>query len=85
VNAQGLNQVISPGVDIFPAFNPATTLSSASPGSISISTFDKNFKPSDTQIWDLNLQQSFTNSVILQIGYVGSKGTHLRHVRHQSQ
>jgi len=77
VNAGGLNQVISSGVDIFPAFNPATTLSSASPGSIKISTFDKNFKPSDTQIWDLNLQQSFSSSVILQIGYVGSKGTHL--------
>ena len=77
VNAQGLNQVISSGVGIYPAFNPATTLSSAAPGSISISTFDKNFKPSNTQLWDLNLQQSFTNSVILQIGYVGSKGTHL--------
>ena len=28
-------------------------------------------------MWDLNIQQSITNSVVLQIGYVGSKGTHL--------
>jgi hypothetical protein len=76
VNAQGLNQVIRPGVDIFPAFSNAN-LASASPGSVSISTFDKNFRPSSTQIWDLNIQQSITNSVILQIGYVGTKGTHL--------
>jgi Carboxypeptidase regulatory-like domain/TonB dependent receptor len=76
VNAQGLNQVIQPGVDIYPTIAAASG-AAASPGSINISTFDKNFKPSDTQIWDLNLQHSFTNSVILQIGYVGTKGTHL--------
>jgi outer membrane receptor protein involved in Fe transport len=76
VNAQGLNQVIQPGVDIYPTIAAASG-ASASPGSISISTFDKNFKPSDTQIWDLNLQHSLTNSVLLQIGYVGTKGTHL--------
>lgn len=76
VNAQGLNQVIQSGVDIFPAFSPAS-IANASPGSISISTFDKNFRPSDTQIWDLNIQRSITNSVIAQIGYVGTKGTHL--------
>jgi hypothetical protein len=75
VNAQGLNQVIKPGVDIFPAFN--TSIAGAAPGSISISTFDPNFKPSDTQQWDLNLQHSLTTSVIFQLGYVGAKGTHL--------
>jgi outer membrane receptor protein involved in Fe transport len=74
-NAQGLNQVIKPGVDIFPTL--AATLAAASPGSVSISTFDKNFKPSDTQIIDLDLQHSLTNSIIWQIGYVGSHGTHL--------
>src|SRR6202023_3326967 len=40
-------------------------------------TFDKNFKPGNVQLWDLNIQHSITNSVIAQIGYVGSKGTHL--------
>ncbi len=37
----------------------------------------RHFKPSSTQLWNLNLQHSVTNSVIWQIGYVGSKGTHL--------
>jgi Carboxypeptidase regulatory-like domain/TonB dependent receptor len=75
VNAQGLNQVIQPGLDIYPTIDVASQ--NPSPGSLSISTFDKHFRPSDTQIWDLNIQRSITNSVILQIGYVGSKGTHL--------
>ncbi len=76
VNAQGLNQVIKPGVDIYPAFS-TSSIANAAPGSVSISTFDKNFRPSVTQIWDLNIQQSLTNSVVLQIGYVGTHGTHL--------
>jgi hypothetical protein len=75
VNAQGLNQVIQPGVDIYPTIADASQ--NPAPGSVSISTFDKHFRPSDTQIWDLNIQHSITNAVILQIGYVGSKGTHL--------
>jgi hypothetical protein len=75
VNAQGLNQVINPGVDIYPTIAEAS--GNPAPGSQSISTFDKNFRPSATQLWNLNLQHSITNSVIWQIGYVGSKGTHL--------
>ena len=80
VDAQANNAVIQPGVDIFP--NAAATLATAATGtgpagSITLSTFDKNFKQSDTQLWDLNVQRSLTNSVIFQIGYVGSKGTHL--------
>jgi hypothetical protein len=75
-NAQGNNAVIQPGLDIFPTLAEETSGTQA-PGSVSISTFDKNFKPSDTQIWDLNIQHSITQSVIAQIGYVGSKGTHL--------
>lgn len=75
-NAQGINAVIQPGVDIFPTFAAATSGTPA-PGSISVSTYDKNFRPSDTQEFDLNVQHSITNSVIAQIGYVGTKGTHL--------
>ncbi|WP_158790547.1 TonB-dependent receptor [Granulicella sp. L60] len=75
VNAQGLNQTIQPGVDIYPTLAAASQ--NPSPGSQSISTYDPHYRPSDTQIWDLNIQHSISNSVILQIGYVGSKGTHL--------
>jgi hypothetical protein len=74
-NAQGINQTIQPGLDIYPTIQEATQNPSA--GSISVSTFDKHFRPSATQLWDLDLQHSISNSVILQIGYVGSKGTHL--------
>ena len=30
-----------------------------------------------TQDWDLNLQHSFGNDLLLEVGYVGTKGTHL--------
>jgi hypothetical protein len=75
-NAQANNAVIANGVDIFPTLASVTS-GAVAPGSQSISTFDKNFRPSDTQEWDLNVQHSITNSVIAQIGYVGTKGTHL--------
>ncbi len=75
VNATGLNQVTQPGVDIFPTIQAASQ--NPAPGSQSISTFDPHYRPSSTQLWNLNLQHSLTNSVIWQIGYVGSKGTHL--------
>ncbi len=75
-NAQGLNQVIQPGVDIFPTLAAATS-GAVAPGSISVSTFDPRFRPSDTQLWNLNVQHSITNSILWQVGYVGSKGTHL--------
>jgi hypothetical protein len=75
-NAQANNGVIQSGVDIFPTLAEATS-GTPPPGSVSISTFDPHFKPSDTQTWDLNIQHSITPSVIAQIGYVGTKGTHL--------
>jgi hypothetical protein len=67
------NTVIEPGTPIFQTLPEAL----AGAGVIKISTFDKNFRPSYTQSLDLNLQHSFTPSVIWQLGYVGTKGTHL--------
>jgi hypothetical protein len=72
--ASGLaDTVIEPGTPIFQTLNQA--LSGA--GTVKISTFDPNFRPSYTQSFDLNIQHSFTPSVIWQLGYVGTKGTHL--------
>jgi hypothetical protein len=72
--AAGLaNTVIEPGTPIFQTLDQAL----AGAGTIKISTFDKNFRPSYTQTFDLNVQHSFTPSVIWQLGYVGTKGTHL--------
>jgi len=67
------NTVIEPGTPIFQTLSQAL----AGAGVVKISTFDKNFRPSYTQSLDLNLQHSFTPSVIWQLGYVGTKGTHL--------
>jgi len=67
------NTVIEPGTPIFQTLAEAL----AGAGIVKISTFDKNFRPSYTQSLDLNLQHSFTPSVIWQLGYVGTKGTHL--------
>jgi hypothetical protein len=72
--AAGLpSTVIQFGTPIFQTFEQAI----AGQGLIKISTFDKHFRPSYTQEYDLNLQESFTPSVIWQLGYVGTKGTHL--------
>jgi hypothetical protein len=67
------NTVIEPGVPIFQTLAEAL----AGAGVVKISTFDKNFRPSYTQSIDLNLQHSFTPSVIWQAGYVGTMGRHL--------
>jgi hypothetical protein len=43
----------------------------------SISTFDPHFRPGYLQSYDLNIEHQFSSSVIWQLGYVGTKGTHL--------
>jgi hypothetical protein len=67
------NTVIEPGTPIFQTLTQAL----AGAGVVKISTFDKNFRPSYTQSIDLNVQHSFTPSVIGQVGYVGTMGRHL--------
>jgi len=67
------NVVIAPGVAIFQNLQQAL----AGAGVVKISTFDPKFRPSYSENFDLNLQHSFTPSVVWQLGYVGTKGTHL--------
>jgi len=67
------NVVIAPGVPIFQTLQQAL----AGAGVVKISTFDPNFRPSYSENFDLNFQHSFTPSVVWQLGYVGTKGTHL--------
>jgi len=72
--ASGLTGVvIEPGTPIFQTLSQAL----AGAGTVKISTFEPGFRPAYTQEFDLNLQHSFTPSVIGQVGYVGTKGTHL--------
>jgi hypothetical protein len=72
--AAGVPATVQNGQPIFYSFQQAL----AGAGVVSISTFANNFRPSYSENWDLNLEQSFTNSVIWQLGYVGTKGTHLQ-------
>jgi len=72
-DATALNTVIQPNMPFYETLDQAL----AGAGIVSVSSFDKNFRPSYTESFDLNLQHSFTPSVIWQLGYVGTKGTHL--------
>jgi hypothetical protein len=67
------NTVIAPGTPIFETLQQAL----AGQGSVKISTFDPNFRPSYTEAWDLNIQHSFTPAIIGQVGYVATAGRHL--------
>ncbi len=67
------NIVITPGAPIFQTLGQAL----AGQSLIKISTFDPNFRPAYTENFDLNLQHSFTPSIVWQLGYTGTKGTHL--------
>jgi len=54
-------------------------------GPYSIFVTPRDFKTPYTQSWNLNLQQSFGRAVALEVGYVGSKGTHLLRLRDLNQ
>ncbi|MGD0709508.1 MAG: TonB-dependent receptor, partial [Anaerolineaceae bacterium] len=72
--AAGLNNtVIAAGQPIYQTYAAAL----AGQGTVAISTFDKSFRPSYTQTYDLNIQHSFSSNVIWQAGYVGTQGIHL--------
>src|SRR6185312_2196890 len=59
---------------------------SASPDHITNSyAVDPNYRLPYVQVWNLNIQQEVSSSVVLNIGYSGSKGTHLDIVRAPDQ
>ncbi len=47
------------------------------PAGATRSIFDVDFADGYAQEWNLNLQQQFARDFMLEVGYVGSKGTHL--------
>ena len=57
----------------------------ASPKTVAPFTITPNLKNAYAQDWNLTVQQSLTNTLALQIAYVGSKGTHLQQVLNQNQ
>ena len=56
------------------AFSPVTA------GPYDIFATSRNFTTPYVQSWNLNVQQSLSKTASLEVGYVGSKGTHLTRV-----
>jgi hypothetical protein len=50
----------------------------ASPSSVSPATVDPNYHDAYAQDWNLTIQRELTNTLGIEVAYVGSKGTHLQ-------
>ena len=70
-----------PGVPVLPAFTPY------SPTAIpqSATTFAQNFRPPIFQRYSLNMQSELARNFVLEVGYVGARGTHLIRQRAANQ
>jgi hypothetical protein len=55
---------------------PSSSVSFADPLSLAVS-YQPNWKPAAAMNWNLTLERQFWNQVLLRVGYVASKGTHL--------
>jgi len=55
---------------------PAKDVAFANPLPLAVS-YQHNWKPSNVMSWNLTVEQQLTNDVLLKVGYVASKGTHL--------
>ncbi|PYU00865.1 MAG: hypothetical protein DMG38_06160 [Acidobacteria bacterium] len=62
-----------------------TNASSFSASSLSPTTIDSNFKNPYIQSYNFNIEEQLTPSTGLLVGYLGSKGTHLRIARNINQ
>jgi hypothetical protein len=71
--ASAIGGTITNGSPVFNSYEDAL----AGQGTVALSTLDRNFRPSYTQSYNLNLQHSFAQNILFELGYVGTKGTHL--------
>jgi hypothetical protein len=72
-SASAIGGTITSGTPVFNSYADAL----AGLGTVSLSTLERNFRPSYTQSYNLNVQHSFASNILAQISYVGTKGTHL--------
>ncbi len=70
----------SPALNMQNAFGQAKAANSISPYSVS-----GGFKNPQVQSYNLNVQTRLSRSIVAQIGYIGSKGTHLQIVQNLNQ
>ena len=75
VTATAGGYTIESGVDPFTSSSPSNSLFSVA----------KNFVPSHNMNFNLQVEKSFTNKVVAQLGYVGSEGRHLLAIRDINQ
>lgn len=61
------------------------TASAAGVASTSPSNIDPHFTNDYVQDWNFNVQREVTPSMMVEVGYFGSKGTHLRNSYNQNQ
>ncbi len=77
------------GATLSNPFQPAVTFPSFVPYSpttaLSIRALAPDYRPSVTQQYSLNLQSEIVRDFLLEIGYVGTRGTHLQQTRSLNQ
>jgi hypothetical protein len=57
----------------------------AGPTGLAPNAIDRNFENPYVQSWNLNVEQQLSNTMVLKVAYVGSKGTNLRIARNLNQ
>jgi hypothetical protein len=62
---------------IFQTYSPTTSLG--------MNTVSPDYRPQLTQQWSLNLQTTFAKNFLWEVGYVGTRGTHLIRSRENNQ
>ena len=70
------------GSGAFPAVPPATTPSATVPDGLGIpaTVFDSHFRPTVSNNWSFTIQRELAGRNAIELGYVGSKGTHIPQV-----
>jgi len=69
--------IVGPIANGFGPVSTCTNITITCYQGIRIRIFDQNFKPVQSQQWNLTVQHQFTNTLTLQVGYVGQHGVHL--------
>jgi hypothetical protein len=62
-----------------------TEYASAGASGLAVNSIDPNFRNGYTESFNLNLQQEFPGGIVMQLGYYGSVGKHLRVRLNQNQ
>jgi hypothetical protein len=71
----GVNTTIMPNVPIFPSALNGSPCTATSP--CGVFSIDRNFRPSYNENYNFNMEHTFSPSVLMTVGYVGSEGRHL--------